>query len=355
MGQLVDGVWKTDWYEPDSKGAFQRPDAQFRGSITEAEAEVKRYHLYASYACPWAQRALVTRSVRELDNAIDVTIVDAKMGDDGWQFGGELGDPEDPLFGAKFLREIYLRANPKYTGRVTVPVLWDKKSGSIVNNESREVMRLLDTVFDRHAKTGTRLYPRGLEAAVDDMLDTIYAPYNNGVYRAGFATSQSAYEDACRDVFATLDECERILAKQRFLCGDVFTEADVAMFTTSLRFDLVYYSHFKLNMRRLADYPNVWAYVREIYQMPAVKRTCRLDHIKTHYYWSQVTVNPHRIVPLGPMIDFTAPHNRQSVIIARPARVVGAYDAANAANAAASKSGSRSIGGARRSATSGRG
>ncbi len=321
MGQLVDGIWKTGWYEPDDKGAFKRPKTQFRsevsrdGSAGGFVAEAGRYHLYVSYACPWAHRALITRSVRGLEGAIDVTVVDAKMSDDGWSFGGEgetAGD-RDPLFDAKYLRDIYLRAAPKYTGRVTVPVLWDKKTGTIVNNESRDVMRILDTAFDALARNPATLYPEGLEGAIDEALDAIYEPFNNGVYRAGFASSQRSYEEACRDVFATLDRCEDLLARQRYLCGDVLTEADVAFFTTSLRFDLVYYAHFKCNIRRLADYPNVSGFLREVYQMPAVKRTCRLDHIKTHYYWSQTTVNPHRIVPLGPTLDLDAPHGREKL------------------------------------------
>lgn len=310
MGQLVDGEWKVGWYDPDERGAFQRPKARFRSSIGAPPLSVEpgRYHLYASYACPWAHRTLITRALRGLEHAIDVTIVDSKMGDDGWTFGGD-GDA-DPLFGAELLRDIYLRAAPRYTGRVTVPVLWDKVTKTIVNNESREIMRMLDTVFDGLAKNPASLVPRALETRIDAMLDEIYEPYNNGVYRAGFATEQGAYEEACKDVFATLDRCERILAKQRFLVGDVLTEADVAFFTTSLRFDLVYYGHFKCNIRRLADYPNVWGFVRDLYQRPEVKRTCQLDHIKGHYYWSQTSVNPRRIVPIGPTIDYDAPHDR---------------------------------------------
>jgi glutathionyl-hydroquinone reductase len=324
MGQLVDGVWKVGWYDPDERGAFNRPGAQFRSSMMPAPAgaagddhaassdgfiaEPGRYHLYAAYACPWAQRTLITRSLRGLEDVVGVTIVDPKMGDDGWAFEG-VGDA-DPLFGAKLLREIYLKARPRYTGRVTVPVLWDKKRNTIVNNESRDVMRILDTAFEPYAKSPVSLFPRELERKIDDTLDANYDTYNNGVYRAGFATKQDAYEEACRDVFATLDRCERVLSRQRFLCGDVLTEADVAFFTTSLRFDLVYYGHFKCNLRRIQDYPNVWGFVRDVYQMPAVKRTCRLDHIKVHYYWSQTTVNPHRIVPLGPTLDLEAPHDR---------------------------------------------
>jgi putative glutathione S-transferase len=310
MGQLVDGSWKVGWYDPDNRGAFKRPRTQFRSWVGRNDFAVEpgRYHLYASYACPWAQRTLITRSLRGLEHAIGLTIVDPKMGDDGWSFGGD--GESDPLFGASFLRDIYLRAAQRYTGRVSVPVLWDTKTKTIVNNESRDIMRMLDTVFDGLATSPTSLVPAELQSKIDATLDAIYEPYNNGVYRAGFATKQHAYEEACRDVFDTLDRYENVLERQRFLCGDVLTEADVAFFTTSLRFDLVYYSHFKCNLRRLQDYPNVWGFVRDLYQTPAVRRTCQLDHIKTHYYWSQPTVNPHRIVPLGPMIDYDAPHDR---------------------------------------------
>ncbi|MBS2017068.1 MAG: glutathione S-transferase family protein [Deltaproteobacteria bacterium] len=308
MGQLVDGVWQVGGLGPEKRGAFERAKTKFRS--TEISAEPARYHLYASYACPWAQRTLITRALRGLEHAIDVTIVDWRMGDDGWVFGGDGED--DPLFGAKLLRDVYLQAAPRYTGRVTVPVLWDKKAKTIVNNESREIMRLFDTAFDAIAENPKTLAPASLLTEIDATLDAIYEPYNNGVYRAGFSTSQDAYEAACRDVFSTLDRVEELLSRQRYLCGSVLTEADVAFFTTSLRFDLVYYAHFKCNVRRLADYPNVWGFVRELYQMPEIRKTCRLDHIKQHYYWSQTNVNPHRLVPLGPTIDFDAPHGRDS-------------------------------------------
>jgi len=307
MGQLVDGVWKVGALGAGTRGAFERPKTTFRS--TEVVAEPGRYHLYAAYACPWAQRTLILRALRGLDEAIGVTIVDWRMGDDGWAFGGD-GEP-DPLFGAQFLRDVYVRADARFSGRVTVPVLWDTKAGTIVNNESREIMRVLDTGFDSIAKSPISLAPPSLVAEIDATLDAIYEPYNNGVYRAGFATTQDAYEKACREVFATLDRVEELLSRQRYLCGPALTEADVAFFTTSLRFDLVYYSHFKCNVRRLADYPNVWGLVRELYQMPAIRETCRLDHIKQHYYWSQNNVNPHRLIPLGPTIDYDAPHDRQ--------------------------------------------
>jgi putative glutathione S-transferase len=226
-----------------------------------------------------------------------MTVVDPKMSDDGWGFHP---DEPDPLFGAKYLREIYLRAKPDYTGRVTVPVLWDKKDATIVCNESREIMRTLDLELNELATKDTTLAPKSLVATIDETLTAIYHPINNGVYRAGFATKQAAYDDAVDELFSALDHWDGVLATQRYLCGDVFTEADVAMFTTLLRFDLVYHAHFKCNVRRIQDYEHLWAFLRDIYQKPDVKKTCRLDHIKTHYYWSQTTVNPTRIVPRGP-------------------------------------------------------
>ena len=306
MGQLVDGVWRVGWYDPDDKGAFERPKTRFRGRVDPA-ATRGRYRLYASFACPWAHRALITRAVRGLEDAIPVTIVDPRMGDDGWAMQAD--DP-DPEIGATLLREIYLATDPRYTGRVTVPVLWDREKRTIVNNESREVMRMLDVELGHLATNDVTLAPPHLRAKIDETLDAIYAPINDGVYRAGFATKQGAYEDAVKKLFDALDHWNAMLGQHRFVCGDVFTEADVAMFTTLLRFDLVYYSHFKCNVRRLQDYPNLWGFVRDVYQMPAVRSTCRLDHIKVHYYWSQTTVNPHRIVPVGPTLDLDAPHER---------------------------------------------
>lgn len=305
MGQLVDGVWKTGWYEPDDKGAFQRPKTRFRNQ--PAVIEPGRYHLYVSYACPWAHRTLITRALRGLGGAITVTAVDPKMGDDGWQFRS---DEPDPIGGARFLRDVYVRADAHYTGRVTVPVLWDRVTHTIVNNESREIMRMLDVELDALATRGPSLAPPALRAQIDEVLDAIYEPINNGVYRAGFATTQAAYEDACRELFAALDRWEAVLQGQRFLCGDAMTEADVALFTTLLRFDLVYYAHFKCNLRRVRDYPALWGFVRDVYQTPGVRETCDLDAIKTHYYWSQTTINPTRVVPLGPTLDLDAPHGR---------------------------------------------
>jgi len=310
MGEMIDGVWRTGWYDPDARGAFQRPATKFRarlGGENGFPVETGRYHLYVSYACPWAHRLLITRAVRGLEGAVGVTAVDPRMGEDGWSFSA--AEP-DPLHGAPLLQDVYRRADPKYTGRVTVPVLWDKVKGTIVNNESRELMRMFDLDMSALATSKTTLAPASLLPAIDETLDAIYRPVNNGVYRAGFATSQEAYDEAVRELFAALDHWDGVLGRQRYLCGDTFTEADVAMFTTLVRFDVVYYAHFKCNVRRIADYANLSGYVRDIYQMPAVKKTCRLDQIKVHYYWSQTTVNPHRIVPLGPTFDLDAPHDR---------------------------------------------
>lgn len=312
MGLLVDGEWKTEWYKSDDDGSFKRPDTRFRNIISKDneafQPEAGRYHLYVSYACPWAHRVLITRALLGLEDAIGVTVVDPLMLDDGWAFGGD-GD-KDPLFDAPFLRDIYTRAKSDYTGRVTVPTLWDKKKQTIVNNESRELMRMLNTAFTDIATRDANLVPKGKEDRVDAMLDRIYNPYNNGVYRAGFATSQQAYETAVKEVFETLDFAEQQLSQHRYLCGNELTEADIAMYTTTIRFAEVYYFHFKCNIRRIQDYPNVWGYLRDLYQMPAFRDTTNFEHIKSHYYYSHPTINPYRIIPLGPTLDLDAPHDR---------------------------------------------
>jgi len=306
MGQLVDGVWHPGWYQPKQNGAFERPATVFRGGVGGVSSG--RYHLYVARACPWAHRTLITRSLRGLEHAITVTAVDPHMGEDGWAFKPD--DP-DPIGPSKFLRDVYLRADPHYTGRVTVPVLWDREAGRIVNNESREVMRMLDLDFASLAiapMTNT-LAPPDLRTDIDRTLDAIYEPINYGVFRAGFAHSQSAYEHAVRELFAALAHWDGVLAERPYLCGDRMTEADIALFTTLLRFDLVYYAHFKCNVRRLRDHANLWRFTRRMYQHPGIRPTCQLEDIKTHYYWSQPTVNPTRIVPLGPTLeaDLSAP------------------------------------------------
>ncbi len=269
----------------------------FRNRVTEVAAG--RYHLYVARACPWAHRTLITRSLRGLTDAISVTIVDPHMGEDGWPMRAD--DP-DPIGNALHLREVYVRADPKYTGRVSVPVLWDRETNTIVNNESREIMRMFDVDFAPLSRSPlvATLAPRDLRDEIDRVIDLIFMPINNGVYRCGFAQTQTAYEIAVVELFAALDHWERVLTGQPYLCGTQMTEADIAMFTTMLRFDLVYYSHFKCNVRRLRDYPALWAFTRRMYQHPGIRPTCFLDDIKTHYYWSQESVNPTRIVPVGP-------------------------------------------------------
>jgi putative glutathione S-transferase len=306
MGQLVDGVWHDGWYEPDRHGGFQRPDTQFRSRPVAIAAG--RYHLYAAWACPWAHRTLITRSVRGLTGAVSVTIVDPHMGSDGWAFRAD--DP-DPIAGATLLRQVYVRADPTYTGRVTVPVLWDRETQTVVNNESRDVMRIFDVDFAPLATDPLEpsLAPPELIDDIDRVLDAIYAPINNGVYRAGFAVTQAAYDVAVDDLFAALAHWDAVLGEQPYVCGARMTEADIALFTTLLRFDLVYYAHFKCNVKRLRDHANLWRFTRRMYQHPGIRATCHLDDIKTHYYWSQPTVNPTRIVPRGPALEpeLTAP------------------------------------------------
>ncbi len=315
MGMLIDGVWTTKWYEPDKAGKFVRPETDFRDRVTADgssgfPAVAGRYHLYVSHACPWAHRTLLARGLLGLEEAITVSVVDPFMSDDGWAFSERDGCSPDPIFAARFLRSIYLRADVSYSGRVTVPVLWDRERATIVSNESREILRMLDTELTALHGVPITLCPKSLRASVDKTLDAIYMPINNGVYRAGFATEQAAYEEAVHELFAALDHWERVLAKQRFLCGEVVTEADIAMFTTLLRFDPVYVGHFKCNIRRIADYPQLSNYLRDMYQLPGVAALCRLDHIKEHYYRSHPQINPTRIIPVGPALDLKAPHDR---------------------------------------------
>lgn len=306
MGALEDGKWIPGWGSSGDKGTFNRPKTTFRERTVEPVAG--RYHLYVAYACPWAHRTLITRALRGLEQAVSVTVVDPHMGEDGWPFGAD--DP-DPIGNSKFLRDVYLRADPHYTGRATVPVLWDRERKTIVNNESRELMRLLDVDFAPIAKSPVMdtLAPEALRPRIDEVLDAIYEPINNGVYRAGFATSQSAHESAVRELFQALAHWDQELSSRRFTCGDVMTEADIALFTTCLRFDLVYYSHFKCNLKRLRDHAGLWRFTRRMYENPAIRSTCDLNNIKTHYYWSQDNVNPTRIVPVGP-VDYEAELSR---------------------------------------------
>jgi putative glutathione S-transferase len=317
LGMLMDGKWVTDREQEDKQGKFVRPSTTFRNWITADgssgfKAERDRYHLYVSLACPWAHRTLIMRQLKGLNDAISISIVNPEMGDNSWEFSEGEGCIPDTVNHTRYLWELYTKVEPDYTGRVTVPVLWDKQQGTIVNNESREIIRMLDTEFGEIAKPDVDLYPKARQQQVDEAIDAIYQPINNGVYRAGFATTQEAYEEAVTELFENLDHWEMVLGKQRYLCGDRLTEADLCMFTTLLRFDAVYYVHFKCNLRRIVDYPNLWGYLRDLYQHPGVKETCNLDHIKRHYYKSHPKVNPTRIVPKGPIIDFEAPHDRDT-------------------------------------------
>lgn len=315
MGMLVDGKWSPEWYKPDSKGRFQRPETRFHNRVTADgssgfKAEAGRYHLYVSLACPWAHRAMIIRRLKKLEGTIGVSVVDYFMGEDGWVFTERPGATLDAINKKKFLRDIYLLADPNYTGRVTVPILWDKKEKTIVNNESREILRMLDTEFDEFGDGSVSYAPAGLRGKIDETLTAIYEPINNGVYRSGFATTQEAYEEAATELFDALDHWEKVLGSQRYLCGDVITEADWCLFATLVRFDAVYVGHFKCNLRRIVDYPNLWNFVKELYQVPGIADTCNFDHIKRHYYQSHETINPTRIVPKGPIIDFDEPHDR---------------------------------------------
>lgn len=315
LGMLVKGEWLTEREQEDQKGQFIRPSTTFRQWVksdgsTPFPPEAGRYHLYISWACPWAHRTAIMRSIKGLGSTISLSVVDPVMGDEGWTFSTAPGAILDTVNDAFHLREIYLKADAEFTGRVTVPILWDRSTETIVNNESREILRMFDHEFKVFAQNRVDLCPPDLESQVEQVIDAIYKPVNNGVYRAGFATKQGAYEDAVHELFDALDHWESVLDHQRYLCGDRLTEADICMFTTLLRFDAVYYTHFKCNIRRIVDYPNLWNYVKDIYQYPGVQETCHLDHIKQHYYRSHPKVNPTGIVPVGPEIDSTAPHNR---------------------------------------------
>jgi glutathionyl-hydroquinone reductase len=320
MGLLVNGAWQED-ISRTKEGRFIRPAAAFRNFVTPDgsagpsgeggfAAEAGRYHLYISLACPWAHRTLIFRALKKLDDVISISITEPLYGKTGWEFGTARGGTRDEANGKTTLAEIYLLADPHYTGRVSVPVLWDKKQRTIVNNESSEIIRMLNSAFDALTEVRTDYYPVALRGEIDAINDVIYPNINNGVYRAGFATTQDAYEEAARAIFATFDNIEKRLSRQRYLAGGQITEADWRLFTTLVRFDAVYYSHFKCNLRRVADYPNLWNYTRDLYQVPGIAETVSIDHIKRHYYGSQRQVNPTGIVPLGPELDFFAPHDR---------------------------------------------
>jgi glutathionyl-hydroquinone reductase len=307
MGFLRHGAWVDEWYDTGASGGrFVRQDARFRAWIApggDLSPEPGRYHLYVAWACPWAHRTLIYRALKGLEEAIGVTVVDPLMLADGWVIPAGA----DPVNGAQFLWQVYAKADPDYDGRATVPVLWDRRRGIIVNNESGDIIRMLDAW---PGARGPLFRPPELAAEIGALNAEIYRAINNGVYRAGFATTQAAYEEAYRDVFAMLDRLEARLRGRSFLLGEQVTEADWRLFTTLVRFDAVYYGHFKCNRDRLVDFPELWDYARTLYQVPGVAATVRFDHIKTHYYGSHRTINPTGVVPAGPRIDFVAPTRR---------------------------------------------
>ncbi len=322
MGLLVDGVWQDEQpLQRTQSGRFVRPTTRFRNFVTEDgspgptgsggfAAARGRYHLYVALACPWAHRTVIMRMLKGLEEVVSMSVVEPLYGPHGWRFGSGPGTVPDTVNGASELAEIYLLADPKYTGRVSVPALWDKERRTIVNNESAEIIRMLNGAFGRFTNVRADYYPAPLRAEIDRVNDLVYENVNNGVYRAGFATAQEAYEEAFHALFGALDELERRLSRQRYLVGEAITEADWRLFPTLIRFDAVYYGHFKCNLRRIADYPNLSNYLRDLYQQPGIAALVNMDHIKRHYYGSQRHVNPTGIVPLGPQLDFAAPHDR---------------------------------------------
>jgi putative glutathione S-transferase len=325
MGLLIDGTWHDRWYDTGSSGGrFVRSDAQFRNWVTADgspgpsgqggfAAEPGRYHLYVSLACPWAHRTLIFRKIKALEDMIGVSVVNWLMREHGWTFTDAPGVTGDQLHGADLLHQVYSRARPDYSGRVTVPVLWDRRTGQIVNNESSEIIRMLNSAFNGSGAAPGDYYPDALRPEIERINARVYATVNNGVYRAGFATTQAAYDEAVTELFSSLDWLEELLTQRRYLAGDRVTEADWRLFTTLLRFDPVYHGHFKCNLRRLIDYPNLWGYTRELYQRPGIPGTVDFAHIKGHYYASHGTINPTGIVPMGPILDFNAPHQREAL------------------------------------------
>ena len=322
MGLLVDGIWQDQWYDTKSTGGrFVRKDAAFRDWITPDgspgpsgtggfKAEPGRYHLYVSLACPWAHRTLIFRKLKGLEDIISVSVVHWLMLENGWTFADGPGIVPDPINHAQYLYEVYTAAKADYTGRVTVPVLWDKQTGTIVSNESSEIIRMFNAAFDGIGAKPGDYYPEGLRPEIEALNARIYDTVNNGVYKAGFATAQQAYEEAVRPLFDTLDLLDERLSSRRYLCGDRLTEADIRLFTTLVRFDPVYVGHFKCNLRRIADYPHLSGYLRDLYQTDGIANTVNMAHIKGHYYESHRTINPTGIVPLGPVLDLDAPHGR---------------------------------------------
>ncbi|WP_419206960.1 glutathione S-transferase family protein [Photobacterium leiognathi subsp. mandapamensis] len=323
MGLLINGKWHTDWYDTKSTGGkFERKASSFRNWITKDgsagitgeagfKAESNRYHLYVSLACPWAHRAIIYRQLKGLDSIIPMSVVNAYMGENGWNFEAGDGVVADPIFNAQFLHQIYTQADPDYTGRVTVPVLWDKHKQTIVSNESADIIRMLNSAFDDVGAVKGDFYPQALRQQIDELNDFVYANINNGVYRAGFATTQEEYDEAVIALFDALEVIEQRLSTQRYLLGEHITEADWRLFTTLVRFDAVYVGHFKCNLKRIVDFPHLWGYVRDLYQVEGIAKTVDIDYIKAHYYGSHETINPTRIIPKGPKLDFLSPHHRK--------------------------------------------
>lgn len=326
MGFLNNGEWDTGWYDTTSNGGrFKRTEAKFRNWVTadgapgpsgEAgfKAESGRYHLYVSHACPWAHRTLIFRAIKGLEPHIDISVVHPDMLDDGWTFDdGFPGATGDRLMGKAFLREVYLEAEPEMSGRVTVPILWDKQTGTIVSNESAEIIRMFNSAFDGITGDTRDFWPEELRGEIEAVNKRVYDEVNNGVYRAGFATSQEAYSEAVESLFAALDWLEERLGSQRYLVGNALTEADIRLFTTLARFDEVYHGHFKCNRNKLVEFPNLWAYARDIYSQPGVAETVKPRHYIRHYHYSHDMINPHRILPIGPVLDWDAPHGREAI------------------------------------------
>ncbi|MGA4439453.1 glutathione S-transferase family protein [Psychrobacter sp. KCTC 72983] len=325
MGLLVDGKWQDKWYDTEENGGrFEREDAGFRNWITTDgsagptgvggfKAEPDRYHLYVSLACPWAHRTLIYRKLKGLEQIIPISVVNPYMGENGWTFAEGEGVIPDPLIHADYAYELYIKAKPNYTGRVTVPILWDKKTNTIVSNESSEIIRMFNSAFDDVGALAGDFSPASLLPEIDDINAFVYTTINNGVYKAGFSTTQEAYEEAVIELFAALDTLEARLADKRYLTGSTITEADWRLFTTLVRFDAVYVGHFKCNLRRIIDYPNLWGYLRDLYQVPGIAETVNMEHIKQHYYTSHANINPTRIIPIGPAIDFTTAHHRDQL------------------------------------------
>lgn len=319
MGLLVDGEWKDQWYDTKkSDGKFVRQDSMFRNQISNKKdsqftPDSGRYHLYVSLACPWAHRTLIFRKLKQLETHITVSVVSPDMLENGWEFGHYEGATADHLFDFDYMHQVYTKDTPNITSRVTVPVLWDKKTNKIVNNESADIIRILNSAFNELTGNTDDYYPQALREEIDKINDFVYPNINNGVYKSGFATTQDAYEEAVQALFVALDKIEERLSKQRYLVGSSLTEADWRLFTTLIRFDPVYVGHFKCNLKRIADYPAISAYVKDLYQVEGVAETTDFNHIKRHYYFSHTMINPTQVVPMGPEMDLLTPHHRESL------------------------------------------